>query len=98
MYMHSTCKYLAYEEKRNEKDLERRAQRLLQKKTLHHENGDVQDLTVMKRIKRAAEYDEKKNWRASEASETLFSHVYGISRYIYIRMSVSNMHAHVSVL
>ena len=23
-------------------------------------------------------------WRASEASETLFSHVYGISRYIYI--------------
>ena len=23
-------------------------------------------------------------WRASEASETLFSHVYGNSRYIYI--------------
>ena len=23
------------------------------------------------------------NWRASEASETLFTHVYGISRYIY---------------
>ena len=35
------------------------------------------------------------NWRASEASETLFTHVYGISRYIYIYMhtSVSNTHA-----
>ena len=52
------------------------------------------------------------NWRASEASETLFTHVYGISRYIYIfryvrlflipmrasRLSVSNTHAHMSVL
>ena len=41
-------------------------------------------------------------WRASEASETLFSHVYGNSReiyiYIYIRTSVSNTHARVSVL
>ena len=27
---------------------------------------------------------EQGNWRASEASETLFSHVYGISRYIYV--------------
>ena len=27
---------------------------------------------------------EQGNWRASEASETLFSHVYGNSRYIYI--------------
>ena len=26
----------------------------------------------------------RSNWRASEASETLFSHVYGSSRYIYI--------------
>ena len=25
-----------------------------------------------------------RDWRASEASETLFSHVYGSSRYIYI--------------
>ena len=25
---------------------------------------------------------EANNWRASEVSETLFSHVYGISRYI----------------
>ena len=32
------------------------------------------------------------------ASETLFSHVYGNSRNIYIRTSVSNMHARVSVL
>ena len=33
-------------------------------------------------------------------SETLFSHVYGNSRYIYIyiRTSVSNTHVHVSVL
>ena len=41
------------------------------------------------------------NWRASEASETLFSHVYGNSRYniyIYICTSVSNTHACVSVL
>ena len=38
------------------------------------------------------------NWRASEASETLFSHVYGNSRYIYICTSVSNTHARVSVL
>ena len=40
------------------------------------------------------------NWRASEASETLFSHVYGNSRYIYvyIRTSVSNTHVRVSVL
>ena len=39
------------------------------------------------------------NWRASEASETLFSHVYGNSRYIYIyiRTSVSNAHVHVNV-
>ena len=34
-------------------------------------------------------------WRASEASETLFSHAYGSSRYIYICTSVSNMHVHV---
>ena len=40
------------------------------------------------------------NWRASEASETLFSHVYGNSRYIYVymRTSVSNTHARVIVL
>ena len=25
-------------------------------------------------------------WRASEASETLFSHVYGNSRYIYVQV------------
>ena len=37
------------------------------------------------------------SWRASEASETLFSHVYGNSRYIYIYIctSVSNTHARV---
>ena len=41
----------------------------------------------------------KSYWRASEASETLFSHVYGNSRYImYICTSVSNTHARVSVL
>ena len=42
----------------------------------------------------------KPYWRASEASETLFSHVYGISRYIYIYIctSVSNTHARVSIL
>ena len=34
-------------------------------------------------------------WRASEARETLFSHVYGISIYIYICTSVSNTHARV---
>ena len=28
------------------------------------------------------------NWRASEASETLFSHVYENSRYIYVYMYV----------
>ena len=34
------------------------------------------------------------NWRASEASEMLFSHVYEILIYIYIiRMYVSNTHA-----
>ena len=39
------------------------------------------------------------NWRASEASETLFSHVYGNSRYIfiYICTSVSNTHVRVNV-
>ena len=31
-------------------------------------------------------YVYKYNWRASEASETLFSHVYGNSRYIYIQV------------
>ena len=33
-----------------------------------------------------------------QASETLFSHGYGSSRYIHIRTSVSNTHARVSVL
>ena len=38
-------------------------------------------------------------WRASEASKTLFSHVYGNSRYIYIYIctSVSNTHVRVNV-
>ena len=38
------------------------------------------------------------SWRASETSETLFSHVYGSSRDTYIHTSVSDMHACVSVL
>ena len=37
-------------------------------------------------------------WRASEASETLFSHVDGNSRYIYVYMyAVSNTHVRVNV-
>ena len=44
--------------KRNEKDRERRAQRLLQKKTMHDEDGEVQYLAVPKRIKKTAESDE----------------------------------------
>ena len=32
-------------------------------------------------------------WRVSEASETLFSHVYGSSRYIYIYIRLFLMHA-----
>ena len=38
----------------NKKHQERRAQRLLQKKRLWDEDGEVQDLAVPKRIKRAA--------------------------------------------
>ena len=44
------------------------------------------------------------NWRASEASEKLFSHVYGSSRYNiyiyynYIHASVSNTHVRVECL
>ena len=45
---------------RNEKDQERRAQRLLQKKTLQDEDGEVQDLAVLKRSKRATDSNGKK--------------------------------------
>ena len=39
--------------KRNEKDRERRAQRLLQKKMSQDEDGVVQDLAILKRNTRA---------------------------------------------
>ena len=45
---------------RNEKDRERIAQRLLQKKRSWDEDGEVQDLAVLKRIKRAAESNGEK--------------------------------------
>ena len=41
-------------EKRYEKDQERRAQQLRQKKTSRDKDGEVQHLAVLKRIKRAA--------------------------------------------
>ena len=36
------------------------------------------------------------DWQASEASETLFSHVYGNSREIYIYVTVPGKRAHVA--
>ena len=44
----------------------------------------VAQFMLLKLILLAARASEQCNWRASEASETLFSHVYGSSRYIYI--------------
>ena len=47
---------------RNEKDRERRAQWLLQKKRSWDKDGEVKDLAVLKQIKRPTESDEKNNY------------------------------------
>ena len=46
-------------------------QRLLQKKRSRDEDGEVQDLAVLKRIKRAAEFDEQR--AVDEAAGKIYS-------------------------
>ena len=59
-YQTKTAESFRKTEERNKKDQERRVQRLLQKKRSRDEDGEVQDLAVLKRIKRAAEFNEKR--------------------------------------
>ena len=65
-YQTKTAESFRKTEERNKKDQERRVQRLLQKKRSRDEDGEVQDLAVLKRIKRAAEFYEKRAARLKQ--------------------------------